>query len=1123
MKLSESLALIGGAPQADKLCAFIGEGAPVSRIRLSGLTGSALSLLMLGCYSRLLAQHKQSRTILAVMPAMEEAEYFYQDILRAAPSAKMAGSLLYYPSDLRKKGSKFVPTDDDSLVMRSKALSVLSRDKSDAHFVVTYPEALARLVPSASETAGRSLVIAKGASLDMSKLEEDLLSWGFNERDYVYTPGEFALRGSILDIFSYDSAKPYRIDFFGDDVESIRTFDPTNQLSDDLIDSITIQADSRGGAGTTLVPFTDLLPEDATLLAFSAPLIGARITDYFDEVEDTTGFADITAIGKYVNHCSLIEYGARSAASGGGKAEELHFDTNPEPLYHKNFELIKSSFEDFRRRGYTIYVASDSDKQLERIDDSLAGLGMKDAFVPIIGTVHAGFYSDELRLCLFTDHEIFDRYHPFSITASVAGSGRNALTLKELNNLQVGDYVVHIDHGIGRFMGLIHNGEGDSRTEAVKLQYAGGDIVMVNLSSLHKLSKYRSSDAVPPKINSLGSGAWLRIKEKAKKRIKDIARDLIKLYAERMKVKGFAFSPSNYMQRELEASFPYEDTPDQLRAWRDTEKDMEKARPMDRLICGDVGFGKTEIAIRAAFKAACDGKQTAVLVPTTVLALQHFRTFQKRLRDFPVTVDYLTRARTPKEVHEVEQRLKDGQIDIIIGTHKLTGKGVHFHDLGLLVVDEEQKFGVSTKEKLRSMKTEVDTLTLSATPIPRTLQFSLMGARDLSVIRTPPPNRYPIETEVVEMSDEVISEAVNREMARGGQVFYVSPRVSRLPQIKQTIERLVKGARVVIAHGQMQPKDMEKAVTGFALYDYDVLVSTTIVENGIDIPLAGTIIIEGAQNFGLSDLHQMRGRVGRGARRAYCYLIAPPLSALSDESRRRLEAIESFADLGSGMSIALQDLDIRGAGNMLGAEQSGFIADLGYETYKKVLDEAVSELRASEFADVYAADSSEQQTFSTDCTVETDLAAYFPESWVPGQSERIMLYRELDSITSKEELERYKVRLNDRFGKAPRAAEALMRIPLIRIEAKQLGVEKLIMKSGKMILTFIHDTRSAFYRSPMFNAIITYATSHIHSCRLEESKGARRMIISGIRSTDDAMNTLLRIENAGNAAGAPKA
>lgn len=1115
MKLTEFSALLASSGGIRRIADFASmDSNPSGHLAVNGLSGSSLSLAMLDAFK--LANEKSGRktTFLAVMPAVEEAEYLYQDIAKATEGGELEESILYLPADIRKKGTKYVPATDDDQIMRSRTVTALSAKKAGAFFVVTYPEAIARMVPSARETEQRSLTLSKDSKAEPEEITAKLRSWGFTERDYVYTPGEFALRGSIIDIFSFNSDRPYRIDFFGNDIESIRTFDPATQLSDSLLSRVTVTADSRGDSATALVPFTDLIPSGSAVLISSLSPVESRIAEFEQDINDRKLYAAPGTFTAFSLSSRIIEYGSAGTKDTAAAEEEVNFDTNPAPLYHKNFDLIRSSFADFKTKGYTVYIASDSDKQLSRIEESLSGLGLKDSFIPVTGTVHSGFYSSDLKFCLFTDHEIFDRYHPFSLAASQARRGKNALTLKEINELQVGDYVVHIDHGIGRFMGLIHTGEGDSRTEAVKLQYAGGDIVMVSLSSLHKLSKYRSSEATPPKVNSLGSGAWLRIKERAKKRIKDIARDLIRLYASRLKVKGFAFSPPNYMLRELEASFPYEDTPDQLKAWKDTEKDMERARPMDRLICGDVGFGKTEIAIRAAFKAACDGKQTAVLVPTTVLALQHFRTFSKRLKNFPVKVDYLTRARTAKETKEVEDGLKSGNTDIVIGTHKLTGKSIRFRDLGLLIVDEEQKFGVSTKEKLRRMKTEVDTLTLSATPIPRTLQFSLMGARDLSVIRTPPPNRYPIETEVVEMSDDVIAEAVGREMARGGQVFYVSPRVSRLPEIKATIERLVKGVRVVTAHGQMQPKDMEKAVTDFAEYDYDVLVSTTIIENGVDIPLAGTIIIEGAQNFGLSDLHQMRGRVGRGSKRAYCYLIAPPLSALSNESRRRLEAIESFSDLGSGMSIALQDLDIRGAGNMLGAEQSGFIADLGYETYKKVLDEAVNELKINEFADLYSQDEKTRDAdFTTDCTVETDFAAYFPEYWVPGQSERIMLYRELDGITSKDELEHFKVKLADRFGKAPSPAQALMKIPLIRIEARKLGVEKLIMKSGKMILTFVHDTKSSFYASDTFSAVIAYATSHIRSCRLEDGKNGRRMIISSVKTPDDAVGILMKIEN----------
>ena len=732
--------------------------------------------------------------------------------------------------------------------------------------------------------------------------------------------------------------------------------------------------------------------------------------------------------------------------------------------------------------------------------------------------MHEGFVDSTLKVCFFTDHQIFDRFHKYNLKSDKARQGKMALTMKELQEMEPGDFLVHVDFGIGKFAGLVRVPAGDSYQEMIRLVYQHNDIVDVSIHSLYKISKYRRGDSgEPPRLSVLGSGAWDRLKERAKKRIKDIARDLIKLYAKRRREKGFAFSPDSFMQHELEASFLYEDTPDQLKATQELKQDMESARPMDRLVCGDVGFGKTEVAIRAAFKAAVDNKQVAVLVPTTVLAFQHYQTFKKRLKDMPVRVDYLSRARSAKQTKQVLEDLAEGKINILVGTHKLIGKSVKWHDLGLLIIDEEQKFGVSTKEKLRQLKTNVDTLTMSATPIPRTLQFSLMGARDMSIMRTPPPNRYPIQTEIASFSHEVIADAINFEMSRNGQVYFVNDRISNLPEIANLIKKYVPDCRIAIGHGQMKPEELEEIVMGFMNYDYDVLLSTTIVENGIDISNANTIIINDAHRFGLSDLHQMRGRVGRSNKKAFCYLLAPPLAALNPEARRRLEALETFSDLGSGFNLAMQDLDIRGAGNLLGSEQSGFMEDLGYETYQKILNQAVMELKNDEFQDLYEEEMDEGKQitgddFIDDCAVESDLEMYFPDNYVPGSSERMLLYRELDNIEKDEDLDAYRKRLQDRFGPVPRQGEELMQVVALRRVGKRLGCEKIILKQGRMQMQFVSNPNSVYYQSAAFDKVLNYIGYHPRRCNLKERNGKRSMVVSDVKTVGEGVKVLRAIE-----------
>ena len=795
----------------------------------------------------------------------------------------------------------------------------------------------------------------------------------------------------------------------------------------------------------------------------------------------------------------------------------ISFDMAPQPLFHKNFQLLAQTLEDYQLKGYTLYILADSQKQQQRLKDIFASEELekyKIQFKPVDKTIHEGFVDHEKKACFFTDHQIFDRFHKYNLRSDSARAGKMALTMKELQEMAPGDFIVHVDFGIGRFGGLVRVPTGDSYQEMIRIFYANHDIVDVSIHSLYKISKYRRGDTgEPPRLSILGSGAWDKLKNKAKKRIKDIARDLIKLYAKRRKEKGFAYSSDSYLQHELEASFLYEDTPDQSKATADVKKDMESKRPMDRLVCGDVGFGKTEVAIRAAFKAACDGKQVAVLVPTTVLAYQHYQTFMHRLEQLPVTVDYLSRARSAKDTRRILEELEAGKIDILIGTHKLISKTVHWHDLGLLIIDEEQKFGVSTKEKLRQLKVNVDTLTMSATPIPRTLQFSLMGARDMSIMRTPPPNRFPIHTEVVTFNAETISDAINFEMSRNGQIYFVCDRIAKLPELKMLIEKKVPDCRVAIGHGQMKPEELEKIIMGFINYDFDVLLSTTIVENGIDISNANTIIVMDAHHFGLSDLHQMRGRVGRSNKKAFCYLIAPPKAALTFDARRRLEALETFSDLGSGFNLAMQDLDIRGAGNLLGSEQSGFMEDLGYETYQKILSQAVTELKNEEFNDLYQEEMKEGEQltgddFVDDCAVDSDLEMYFPDSYVPGSAERMLLYRELDHLDRDEEVEAFRQRMIDRFGPIPQEGDELIHVVGLRRVGKLLGCEKILLKGGAMQLQFVSNVDSPFYRSKMFSRVIAYAASHIQDCALKEKNNKRILRISHVKSVEQARSLL---------------
>ena len=1081
---------------------------------------------------------KQASPWFFILNDEEEAGYFYHDLRQLCGDE----NVLFFPSSYRR-AAKYARRDAANDILRTEVLNRLTTQETTERplMIVTFPAAITEKVAPKKTLTEQSFTIKEGDTFDLTELSEKLLELGFRRCDYVYEPGEFAVRGSILDVFSFSSEHPYRIDFFGDDVESLRTFEVQTQLSAERRSEVSIVPDTADSGANTTVDFVEYVPDDSLLIVRDLIFVADTMNQIYKEgfskqaeqsLEELPE-AEAEELRKKLNRELMLSQGTsllrratdlrrvELVTNPDAAAEAVVcFHTSPQPLFHKNFELLREHFDKARAEGNRLFILADSAKQNERLQhilDELTGTEDADHFTPVNRTLHAGFSDQDLHLCCFTDHQIFDRFHKYNLKSDHARDSKMALTLKELMQFEVGDYVVHIDHGIGRFAGLVRMpSAGGEMQEMIKLTYKNEDAVYVSIHSLHKVSKYKGKEGTPPRVSSLGTGAWEKMKERTKKKIKDIARDLILLYSQRRETEGFAFSADTFLQHELEAGFAYEDTPDQLRVTKEVKSDMESPRPMDRLVCGDVGFGKTEIAVRAALKATCDNKQVAVLVPTTVLALQHFKTFSSRLKDFPVRVDYLSRARTTAQTRDVLKDLAEGKVNILVGTHKLIGKNVKWHDLGLLIIDEEQKFGVSVKEKLRQLKVNIDTLTMSATPIPRTLQFSLMGARDFSVIQTPPPNRRPIQTEVHTFHHEIIADAVNFEMSRNGQVFIVSPRIASLANIASLVRRYVPDARVAVGHGQMPPEELEKIITGFVNYDYDVLISTTIVENGIDIPNANTILIDGAHRFGLSDLHQMRGRVGRGSRKAFCYLLAPPLSLLPDDARRRLQAIENYSDLGSGIHIAMQDLDIRGAGNLLGAEQSGFIADLGYETYQKILSEAVSELKNEEFADLYAEEIKQQKQLSgeffvSECTIECDLHAYLPETYVPGASERMMLYRELDSLSNDEQITNFRKRLLDRFGALPKEAEELLRIVPLRNLARRAGADRLVLHNRQMTLYFVQNTDSPFYRSAAFTRIIEFAAASPLRCKLDESKGRRRMTITQVPNAEAALITMQRL------------
>jgi transcription-repair coupling factor len=1133
MKIEELRTLYASLPQLGALAKLLKDG-KTRHISLNGLVASAPALFFAAFAERC------PYPILFILEDADTAGYFHNDL-------KALGIEPFLLPSSYRRAVKYGQRDTGSEILRTETMTALSAEKTEGKplYIVTEPSALAERVVSKERLNDQTIRLETGQEVEVVALEKQLRALGFQEVDYVYEPGQFAVRGSILDVYSYSSEYPFRIDFFGDEIDTLRTFEVETQLSLQKRKQVEIVPELAQADHEQLTSFLHLLPEETLIVTKDLHYVADRIGKIFDEgfsksaqTEQMEGKSEVEQEAirqQMLAETKLIGRGKfltdalgfrriETATSPTHTAEAvITCETTPQPLFHKNFDLLLQTLRDDAAGGKRVFILADSQKQNDRLREIFASKvsesgGAPVAFTPVDRTLHEGFNDETLGVALYTDHQIFDRFHKYTLRSDKAKQGKMALTMKELREMEPGDFVVHVDFGIGKFAGLVRVPAGESYQEMIRLVYQHGDIADVSIHSLYKISKYRRAESgEAPRLSILGSGAWNKLKEKTKKRIKDIARDLIKLYAQRRHERGFAFSADNYMQHELEASFLYEDTPDQLKSTQQVKHDMESPRPMDRLVCGDVGFGKTEVAIRAAFKAACDNKQVAVLVPTTVLAFQHFKTFSKRLQGMPVRVDYLSRARTTKQTRQVTEDLAAGKIDILVGTHKLIGKSVKWKDLGLLIIDEEQKFGVATKEKLRQLKTNVDTLTLSATPIPRTLQFSLMGARDMSIMRTPPPNRYPIQTEIATFSSEVIADAINFEMSRGGQVFFVNDRIAGLAPIAEMIHKYVPDCRVGIGHGQMSPEELEKIVMGFMNYDYDVLLSTTIVENGIDISNANTIIINDAHRFGLSDLHQMRGRVGRSNRKAFCYLLAPPLANLTADARRRLEALETFSELGSGFSIAMQDLDIRGAGNLLGAEQSGFMEDLGYETYQKILTQAVTELKNDEFQDLYAEQIAQGEAISgddfvDDCAVESDLEMYFPDNYVPGSSERMLLYRELDNIERDEELEAYRQRLIDRFGPVPRQGEELMLVVPLRRVGRRLGCEKIILRQGRMQMQFVSNTQSAFYQSAAFGRVINYIGYHPRRCNLKEKNGKRSMVVSQVASVKEAVEILKDID-----------
>jgi transcription-repair coupling factor (superfamily II helicase) len=1113
MKENGLTKLYSGHPVLNDIIAVMDSDKQDARFSIEGLSGSSKALILSCVFQNTQLTH------IVIIPEKEEAAYFYNDFV--ALSGEEA--VFFFPSTY-KRSVQYEQTEPANIVLRTEVLNHLASGKRKG-VIVTYPESAMEKVISRKNLKKNTFQVNKGDKLPLEFLEEMLHEYNFERVDFVYEPGQYSIRGSIVDVFSYSADFPYRIDFFGDEVDTIRTFNPDDQLSVSIQKQVSIIPNIQDISIEEINDsFTDFLPPSAVIWTDDASLIRERINSIWsqtaqrEESGQITGKTGLVMTGnRFIDECGkfrTVEFGKQSIFGSDMKFE---FRTDPQPVFNKNFELLSEKLQSNKADGYQTFIISESQSQIDRLRDIFSEISPEISFDPLLLNLHGGFTDHDLKISVFTDHQIFDRYHKFRIRGYF--SRKESISVKELTGLNPGDYVVHIDHGIGKFGGLEKIEVNGKIQEAIKLVYKDNDILYVGIHSLYRISKYKGKDDSPPKIYKLGSGAWQKLKQNTKKRVKDIAKDLIRLYAERMSVPGYSFSPDSYLQRELEASFIYEDTPDQLNATLAVKDDMEAYHPMDRLVCGDVGFGKTEVAVRAAFKSTADSKQTAILVPTTILALQHYKTFSSRLKGFPCNVDYLSRHRKPADQKKIFDKLAEGKIDVIIGTHKLVGKDVKFRDLGLLIIDEEQRFGVSVKEKIKKMKANVDTLTLTATPIPRTLQFSLMGARDLSIINTPPPNRMPIVTELHGFNEEIIKEGIEYEVSRSGQVFFIHNRVENIKEVQTKINRICPNVKTAVVHGKMEGRDIENVMFDFIQGDYDVLIATTIIESGLDIPNANTIFINDAHHFGLSELHQLRGRVGRSNRKAFCYLLAPPVSNLTHEARRRLKAIEEFSELGSGFNIAMQDLDIRGSGNLLGSEQSGFIADVGFETYQRILNEAMAELRESEAAD-YTAEQREPgkpakeeiaKAYVSDFQIDTDLEIMFPDEYVSNISERIRLYKELNEIATDEALMSFEKKLIDRFGAVPPPASALLDIVRIKWIAVKLGIEKILLKNNLLIAYFISDPNSEFYRSSLFVSVMNYVNHHQKKMSVRQKESKLSLTINDIKSVRAGIELLQNI------------
>ncbi|MCB0379885.1 MAG: transcription-repair coupling factor [Flavobacteriales bacterium] len=1106
MNIPELKSIFSNSSQLKKIVSTIENNASI-QLYLKGLVGSSVSFVSNTVYQKFPLNQ------LFVLNDKEEAAYVLNDL----ESVVGEENVLFFPASY-KRAYQVDDTDNANVLLRAEVLNALANPASP-NIIVTYPEALAEKVVTKKNLEKNTLKIGIGEQFSIEFINEVLYEYGFEREDFVIEPGQFSIRGGIVDVFSFSNDNPYRIEFFGNDIESIRTFDPVSQLSIKNFDKISIIPNLQ----TSLVTegresLIDYLP-NSTLFWFNNIELTANLLDQnFDKILEAYTKVENSPINhakpnelffskqdffNTINKKNTIEFGIQCFNKD---ATEIIFNQKPQPEFNKNFDLLHQNLVANKKEGYTNILLADSSKQVERLHAIFEDIGKELHVESMLLPIHQGFIDTDLQICCYTDHQIFNRYQRFKLKNNSHKKGES-LTLKEIHGLQPGDFITHIDHGVGRFSGLEKIDVNGKTQEAIRIVYSNNDLLYVNIHSLHKISKFVGQDGTQPKVNRLGSNQWQITKQKTKTKIKEVAFDLIKLYAERKSNKGFQFMPDTYLQNELEASFIYEDTPDQLKATIDVKKDMEAEYPMDRLICGDVGFGKTEIAIRAAFKAVADSKQVAILVPTTILALQHYKTFKKRLKDFPCNVDYINRFKSPKQQKLTLEKLAKGEVDILIGTHRIVGKDVKFKDLGLLIIDEEQKFGVSVKDKLKTIKTNVDTLTLTATPIPRTLQFSLMAARDLSNITTPPPNRQPVETRLQGFNEEVIRDAVSYEISRGGQVFFVNNRIENIKEIAGMIQRLCPEASVLIAHGQMPGDELEQKMMAFVDGEYDVLVATTIIESGLDISNANTIIINNANHFGLSDLHQMRGRVGRSNKKAFCYLLAPPMHELTPEARKRLTAIEQYSDLGSGFQIAMRDLDIRGAGNLLGAEQSGFISEIGFDMYQKILQEAIEELKESDFKELYAEELANKD-FVRECQLETDLELLIPDAYISNVAERLTIYRELDDLDNEAQIEQYKTQLKDRFGEIPTETIELFNALILRKIAKKTGFEKLVLKQQKLIGYFIANQDSLFYQSDSFTKVLKYVQSNPRFCAMKERNEKLTLVFENVKSIKQAIELI---------------